>query len=285
MSTRDRAVDTVVPASTAVSGSRGQRPVGHLRPAVLRHHHQLRRPADHRDPQARTASRHALDRDRLRQHRLRVPVGVRDQPVARRAPDRPRRDAARLLVLGDLLEPCRDGARRRVERLHVRRGSLRARPRRGRQLPGLAQDGGRVVPEEGARAHDGHLQRRLERRCGAHARGGADRRAVVGMAGRVRPHGRTRVRVARVLARLLQEARSAPAPVEGRTRVHPQRSRSTRLHRRSRGVRSCRTGRRGPSSSASSSPTRSGGSTCSGSPTSCSARTVSTSSAAVCRSR
>ena len=50
---------------------------------------------------------------------------------------------------------------------------LRARSRRGRQFPGVHQDGGGVVPEEGTRARDGHLQLGHQRRGAAHAAGRA----------------------------------------------------------------------------------------------------------------
>ena len=167
----------------------GGYPLGDLRAAVLRRDDQLHRSPGDRHPQADAAAAVRLERDRLRRHRVRVPARVRDRLAARRAADRSARHARRLRARDRRLEPGGDGARRGAgvrpgrrrrcsalsgstysavgRRLHRR--PLRARARRGRQLPGRDQDRGRVVPEARARARHRHLQLRHQHRRARHA--------------------------------------------------------------------------------------------------------------------
>ncbi len=88
---------------------------------------------------------------------------------------------------------------------------LHARSRRVRELPGVHQGGGGVVPEEGAGARHGHLQLGHERRRAAHAAGRAvdyrQLRLVLG----VHRHGAHRVPVARaVVADVPQPGEASP---------------------------------------------------------------------------
>ena len=73
------------------------------------------------------------------------------------------------------------------------RRALRARPRRGRELPGVDQGRGRVVPEEGARAGDRHLQFRHQRRrarsCPSRCRGSRSPTAGTGRSSPPGPSG------------------------------------------------------------------------------------------------
>ena len=70
---------------SATGDGRRERPLGHLRAAVLRGDDQLHRSPGHRHPQADAAAGVRLVRDRLRRHRVRVPARLRDRPAARRA--------------------------------------------------------------------------------------------------------------------------------------------------------------------------------------------------------
>ena len=160
--------------AAGVAGARGrrERPLGHLRAAVLRGDDQLHRPPGHRHPEADAAAAVRLDRDRLRRHRLRVPARLRDRPAARRAASwigsargagsssRSSSGASRRWLHAEatrhrraavaLLAACRPdllGVGRRVHRRAVP-----ARPRRSRQLPGGDQGRRGVVSEAGARA-------------------------------------------------------------------------------------------------------------------------------------
>ena len=83
---RNSMAETTAGAATAQPGSaRGPLPLGDLRAAVLRHHHQLHRPPGARHPRARPAADHRLERRRVRLHRDRVPGRLRARPPARRA--------------------------------------------------------------------------------------------------------------------------------------------------------------------------------------------------------
>ncbi len=80
---------------------------------------------------------------------------------------------------------------------------------RGGQLPGGDQDGGRVVPEEGARARHRHLQLGDERRRAGDAARRAVDHARLRLAVGVHHHGPRRLRLARLLARALPPTRKS----------------------------------------------------------------------------
>ena len=91
----------------------------------------------------------------------------------------------------------------------AQRVPVRARTRRGGQLAGRGEGGGRMVPRARARVRDGHLQ---QRRRARRRRLSADHRlaaAALRMAGGVPRHGQPRLRVAGAVAALLSAARSS----------------------------------------------------------------------------
>ena len=149
----------------------------------------------------------ALERDRLRQHRLLLPARLRrrlcrDGPAhgPGRGPGRPHRRRHHL-------EPRRGRPRLGALGVRLRARPLPARHRRGRQLPGGDQDGQQLVPGQGTGLRDRHLQRREQRRCAADAAARALDRHHLGLARRLLRHRADRLHLAGLLAALLSQRR------------------------------------------------------------------------------
>ena len=127
-------------------------------------------------------------------------------------------------------------------------------PRRSGQLPGLDQDRGRVVPEEGARVRHRHLQLRHQRRRARRRRSSCPgSRSHWGWQWAFIVTGAHRLHLARSggcasTARPRSTRASPPAEL----RLHPQRSRRSRSTPIPLGRADRRTARPGPSPSASS---------------------------------
>ena len=248
----------------------GLLPMVRLRAPVLRVGHQLHRSPGHRHSEADAAAAVRMERARLRRHRVFVSARLRDRlPVCRPA-DGPSRHAGRFCNRDRRLEHRGDGARRVMYfggataailgdvrphlqrlgcRLHGR--ALRAGTRRSRQLSRRHQDGRRMVPAQGARVRDRHLQRGHEHRRAADAADRSGHHARVGMGVGVHRDWRARVHLAGAaggccIARR-KSTRASPRP-SLRTSAAIRRSRRQRC----RGERFFRIGRRGPSQSRSS---------------------------------
>ena len=196
------------PAPDADPARIGQLPLGDLRAALLRDHDQLHRPPDHRHPEARAAERHRLERDRVLEHRARLPARLRDRPgpglggcIDRIGhPARLRRSPScwwSLAAMGHAPSRAQPSSGFGVAR-------FAPRPGRGRQLPRLDQDRGRVVPQEGARASP-PASSTPGRTWGPSSRRSSSPGSSLhlGLAGRVRGHRRHRVRLALRLVRAL----------------------------------------------------------------------------------
>ncbi len=206
-------------------------PLGHLRAALFRHDDQLHRPAGVRDSRAGDEEDFRMERRGLYRHRFLVRGRLRHRTSELRAGARLDRHPHRIRVRDDFLERREHAARGNGEHLRLQCCAIPARPRRVGQLSGFDQIGGRVVSEEGTRACDRHLQRRLERRRGHRAGRSAVDLRDVGLAVGLPRHGRDRLRLACLLAARLSPAGDASAPVPGRAGLHPQRPRRDRPKR------------------------------------------------------
>ena len=151
------------------------------------------------------------------------------------------------------------------QRHPVRHGPLRPRHRRIRQFPGRHQGGDRMVPGQGARLRDRHVQRRRQCRRDRHAfaRALADRRLSAGGWPSSSPAFR-HLGLAGRLARHLPRARASTSASRPAELAYIQQDPADPVHAACLWRSSLPGARPGPMRSASSSSIRSGGSSCSG---------------------
>ena len=195
--------------------------MGHRRAAVHGHGDQLHRPADDRGFEAHAARRIRLERGGLRQHRVLVPDGLCHRLRQLRPHRRPPRRSAWLCPRHRHLDDQPHGARPRDRCRLVRRGALRARDRRIRELSGGHQRSHRMVSPEGAGLRDRPVQCRGERGGDHHAAAGAGAGPVVRLAGGLLSDRAVRRVVAGGVVGGLSPPRRASPRVDGRTRLDP----------------------------------------------------------------
>ena len=229
---------------------------------------QLYRPADDRRAQADAAWPNlGWSEIDLRQHRLLVPDRLRDRLYRLRPARRPDRRAARLCARLRDLDASPHIAHGGVhQRDPVRDGALRARHRRSGQLPGRHQGGDRMVPGQGARLRDRHVQRRRQYRRDRHAAGRALPGRRLWLARRLRHHRRRHLRLAVRLAGRCTAARASTSASPPAELAYIEQDPADPGRRRCPGAGIAPRARPGPMRSASSASIRSGGSSCSGCP-------------------
>ena len=185
-----------------------------------------------------------LDRDRLRQHHLRLPAGVCDRPGRRRPHDGSARHEAGLRDGHRGVERRRDRARRGAPLIGPATAAalglvgIVATPSvagfmLARFVLGLGEAGNfpaaiksvaEWFPKTGTRAGHRHLQLRHQRRRAADAAGRAVDHAVPGVVLGVRDHRTARVPLDRLLVDDVLPAGEASPAVSRGARLHPERS-------------------------------------------------------------